>query len=392
MPQSRDPSRFPSWISRLILSCCVIFPSIGVVERFFGYAGVIAYVAIAALLLASMRTYIDRAGAMFAETQARWLAATTFAAVIAAFAILFPIADAGALGGGSDGDDALNLAAGELLGGRFPYYQRTYLNNLITPLPGAVMLAVPFVALGESGYQNLFWLAVLFLFVRIRRGSTSAALLLMWTLLALSPIVLRATVTGIDTVTNSIYVVVFTLLFVESVTADHTPAWRRALAAAALGVGFSSRANYILLLPVIVSAAVVAGGAKRGLAYSALSVLTLAAVTLPFYAYDPAGFSPLRVQYAKVAQFNAIVPAAGFLVAAATATTALLVGVACLGRRIRPCMAVLGGGAVVQAVPALATFVLYAAGEHPFDFDWAGYGVSFMIPGVLALWRVCETD
>ena len=76
-----------------------------------------------------------------------------------AFGVIYPIANRG-VSGGSDRDEALNIAAAALWRGENPYYQRTYLGNVVSPLPGAILLAEPFVAIGNSAYGNLFWLAL----------------------------------------------------------------------------------------------------------------------------------------------------------------------------------------------------------------------------------------
>ena len=70
-------------------------------------------------------------------------------------------------GKGSDADDALNLAVNELLHGRYPFYARTYLDNPVANLPGTIFLAVPFALLGNSAYQNFFWLMVFFIAVSL---------------------------------------------------------------------------------------------------------------------------------------------------------------------------------------------------------------------------------
>src|SRR3712207_7085295 len=45
---------------------------------------------------------------------------------------------------------------------------------------------------GNSAYQNLFWLFIFFLFARSFLKNGRFALLLLWTILALSPVVLHA--------------------------------------------------------------------------------------------------------------------------------------------------------------------------------------------------------
>jgi len=64
--------------------------------------------------------------------------------------------------GASDNDDAIDVAIDELRAGRYPYYPRTFLNGPLSPLPGALLLALPFYLVGDSALQNVFWIAVFF--------------------------------------------------------------------------------------------------------------------------------------------------------------------------------------------------------------------------------------
>lgn len=61
------------------------------------------------------------------------------------------------IGRGSDRDDALDVAVRRLAHLHNPYAARTNLGNPVSPLPGSLALAAPFVAAGRSAYQNLFW-------------------------------------------------------------------------------------------------------------------------------------------------------------------------------------------------------------------------------------------
>ena len=58
--------------------------------------------------------------------------------LLALFVVVYPRVNTTTPGRGSDRDEALNLAATELLDGRYAYYPATYLGNPISPLPGAI--------------------------------------------------------------------------------------------------------------------------------------------------------------------------------------------------------------------------------------------------------------
>jgi hypothetical protein len=57
-------------------------------------------------------------------------------------------------------------------------------------LPGALLLAVPFVLLGNSAHQNLFWLFAFLFSLNSYLKDRRLALLLLWVILALAPVVL----------------------------------------------------------------------------------------------------------------------------------------------------------------------------------------------------------
>ena len=103
-----------------------------------------------------------------------WLALLTIALVAAAYALVYPVANTHAPGAGSDDDDALNVATHALFRGGFPYAVRTYLGNAVHHLPGAFVLASPFVLLGTSALQNLFWLPVFFVVISKESDSRTA--------------------------------------------------------------------------------------------------------------------------------------------------------------------------------------------------------------------------
>lgn len=152
---------------------------------------------------------------LISERQSLYLATITVIALIVIFAFVYPKANTHVNGHGSDADDALNLAANELLRGRYPFYVETYLHNPIGIFPGALLLALPFILFGNSALQNLFWLAAFFFAASRSVSSWRLGLLLLWALLLFSPVVMQQVVTGTDDLANSIYVLLFMLLLAK---------------------------------------------------------------------------------------------------------------------------------------------------------------------------------
>src|SRR5216683_580770 len=243
------------------LAFCLVIPSCGVIQKYFGNIGLLIYlVAATAILWLVFRYLLELVLSRLSERQAQFLAAVTFVALIAVFALVFPRATVHVAGRGSHADDALNLAVGELLHGRYPYYVQTYLQNAIANFPGAILLAAPFVLLGNSAYQNLFWFGVFFFAVSRLQQSWRGGLILIWIVLLFSPVVINYVVTGGDDLANSIYVLLFMLLTVRWVSSSDVPAWKRVLAALLVGVGLSSRANFLLVMPQLFAALTIKAG------------------------------------------------------------------------------------------------------------------------------------
>ncbi len=391
------------------LAAALLLPSTAVVQRYLHTIGLLAYLIIAAaalILLVRRREPLLRWAARLPERRALWLAALTFAVVVAVFLATYPLTNAGAVRGGSDSDDALDVAAAQLLHGRYPYAARTYLDNPISPLPGAILLAAPFVLLGASAYQNLFWLALFYLALRAYLKDGRSPLLLLWTALALSPAVWHQIVTGTDYLANSLYVLLFMLWLIRAAAGPAGRDRRAILFAILLGVGLSSRANFLLLLPLLFAALARLAGPKAAARYVALSGLSFLAVTLPFFLHDPAGFSPLHTTD-ELGRFDVVLPHAGVWISAAAAA---LAGVLAFCRRAWPTSArpqaasarsdapleltaaLLRNSALVLALPVVCGIILYSLGlrllygVNMLYFGFASFGVFFLFFGATPAW------
>src|SRR5439155_5860118 len=150
--------------------------SSGTVQQYLGLAGVAAYlgglvVAVPVLERLALPFFLGRVS----ERRALQLALATYVVLVVAFAIVYPHANSHGATAGSDRDDAADIATRHLFHLQYPYSTPTYLGNLVSQLPGALLLDAPFVALGRSAYQNLFWLPMLFLVLRRVAGSDRVA-------------------------------------------------------------------------------------------------------------------------------------------------------------------------------------------------------------------------
>ena len=369
-----------------MLVLALVVPSVGVVLKYTGPLGLVVYSigALAALWL-GYRAVVPWLLPRFSEQSIFWLAGATFLVLTAAFAFVYPIANSGVVGGGTDRDEALNIAVEALLRGQYPYYLKTYLNAPISPLPGSLLLAAPFVLLGNSAYQNLFWVAVLFLTLARFVGDPRVALLLLWTVLGLSPLFWQEFVTGGDLLANSIFVCVFVLLTMQAYQGPTSLGWQKLVAVGLLGVGLASRPNYVLLLLPVFFWIWRAQGLRQAFLATAVASGVAAALTLPFYFYDPDGFSPLHA-FRKVGQFSAMLPFAGALIVVMSGLVALA-----LALRLRKADQVVffRACALPQALPvAIGLAFYFVAGR--LDYTFPSYGFSFLWFCVLAAW--CQID
>jgi hypothetical protein len=194
----------------------------------------------------------------------------------------------------NDSYDGIFVSSAQLLHHHFPYYVRDFHGNPITPMPGALFLALPFQMLGRLSLQNLFWLGMFMWFATqfFRFRSTAFAFLLV-TVFGTAR-TLMDILTGADYPINWMYICISTVFFLSS--AKGVLRWKYVASGIFLGVALSSRPTYVLVLaPLILAYLMQRIGAMAALRRTTLPLLVMAAVTAPFYLYDPAHFAPFHV-------------------------------------------------------------------------------------------------
>jgi hypothetical protein len=355
-------------------------PSLFLFDKFGGHLGsVVAFVYVAALIrLSNHPALIGRLDGM-SERQARILAGATTLAVIVIFAVLYPLSNSGRFGQGSDNDEALNLATTSLLNGQFPYRQVTYLGNQLSPLPGSLVFASPFVLLGNAAYQMFFWLPLAaFLVWRSWGRHTGRSLAFFWLVALGCPAVLYQVAVGNDYAVNALVVTIFSLMLATAGERNTSTAGTYALAVG-LGVALSSRPNFLLILPLLFSRLWQEQPPRRALGLTALVVGVAVAVTLPFFLYDPEHFSPthalskLSLNRGSSTHMGLIVPILGFVVACALARPAWN----------KSAGAFLRNAALVQASMVLGVAVVTGMSQHRWvDLYPTIYGQFFLYFGL----------
>lgn len=299
----------------ILLSLLLLLPSIDTSYKYFAWTGTIVYLVVGFLFLHIVTFRVAPAVENRLPIPVlNFTAIAVFAGLIAIGFVGYSLATSGLYGGGSDADDALIIAANEFIAGRYPYQLRTYLGNGISPMPGAVFLSMPFTLTGLITLQNIFWIGVIyFLLRRIRDGEYTATSYILL-LLIVSPTVLQNVVSGADYVSNSSYIAAAIWLMALSIRDAFLPAWRWIAAAVLFGFALSSRSNFLVLLPLIFSLLWQTGGFRPAFKIYVVAGLVCLGVTLPFYLYDPANFSPITVQVDKMTQIATVLPFAGVII------------------------------------------------------------------------------
>ena len=362
---------------------CLVTPSLHEVVKYTGTAGLLVYIGtVGFAVLAISRWNVVPHMYKVTDRQLLILALLTALMIWTVFSVLYPIANSGLIGPGSDADDALNKGVTYLLAGQYPYYAETYLGNPINQLPGSLLLAAPFVLLGTSAYQNLFWLAAVVWAASRILGSLRLGIGWFWFVLALSPVVWQELVAGTDHLANALFVLVLAFLVVYVVPQKNI--WRGWKLAAAIlfGLGLSSRPNFLVLVPLILSALGQRSEWKQACGYVAATMLAFVAITIPFYLYDPGGFSP---QYTinRIGQFDRFIPGAGVVVPSVVAISSIVLAMRqCNGKW----MTLLRNAAITQGMFVAFLIIGSIIEGKEFDLGYANYGLFFLFFGALACW------
>ena len=377
--EEREIINFKDFLIMAAVAGCLVLPSMYTVQKHFGSVAtcifvVVGFVCIFLLCTTGMRIAL----AIINKRMSLVLAAAIFILSIVLFSVIYPYANSGAIGGGSDRDDALNIAATELVNQRYPYSQTTYLGNPITPFPGAVILSIPFFLLGNSAYQNLFWIAVGYLAVWKFLSDSRLALIFLLAI-TLTPVTLQQLATGGDLVTNALYVVVPIIMLLDFTTGKSHKLKHTIPVAILLGLSLSSRSNYLLLLPMLLGLSLYFGHWKTALVYFFIPLSTFMAITLPFYINNAGSFSPVHT-VSKFSQINEVLPLGTFIVPASCLIVTLL-----LVRANKKCSKIkfFRDISISQAYLVLITGILLSIQSAALDVSVSEFGIVSLCFGVI---------
>ena len=381
-PESSDARRSNrDWF---VLAVLLAFPSAGFVQKYTGLAGLTAY-GIAVVAVVFFIRKFSGCGAPWCRRHFRILGALVLAGLAICFAIGYPIEDGRGPGKSSDRDEGLNLAVSRMAEGKSPYYPPGSEAGPLSVLPGSILFAAPFVALGNSAYQNWFWLAVFLLCAVLLFKDNALALCLLAVPLVLSPAAQYEFISGGDLIANGIFVAAFSLLALNRWSNPSATAWSRWLSCVLLGVALASRANFLLLAPLFGAAVWRIAGFRNAFAATTLVGLTAVAITLPFYLNDPGGFTPLMSRH-KLAGVNHALPWASTAMVGAT----LLVSMLCAWRLFanrddEPITAFFRGCTIVTLTPMVCAVLFSTAinGHADFAFMTDRFGLMYVFFALL---------
>ena len=316
------------------------------------------------------------------ETIRQWHVLLGIGLLVLLFAQLYPILDSGQLGFFSDRDEALDVAVRQLLSGQYPYHCRAVsgihygcpsVGNPIAPLPGGLILSLPFVYAWGSAAQSFFWLIVFYLASRRYTASSGIASVHLLSVLLLSPVLIAELLTGGDLIANTLAV---TSLLLIALRARSPVPW--ILSGLALGIALSWRGHFLLIAVPLIVYHIRWGQLDKLLAVGGAAAVSATLVTLPFWLWDPQAFSPFSIQQ-RFNQFDHIIPH-GNLIAVGVSTA---VGLA-LGYRAIDHDQLLIACAVVLITPFLFAAILFSVDQaRPTLLFFGWYAISSLFLGTL---------
>jgi hypothetical protein len=269
----------------LVLSVCFAWALISAAPlwKYLSHAKAATALGIGLLCIALGMYWLDRRNRSERQIHIGWLI-LLFLVLTTAFAVLYPASLKHAASNRSDREDALRIELSALQRHEYPYQFRTFRGNLPTPLPGAMLLAAPFFAIGHIAWQNLFWYALFFLFCIFFFRYRATALFYLVLFLLFAPANFSDFTSGGDYLTNFFYVAIAIGLFTRSLDRS---LYVSIPAALFLGVTISSRDIYAIALVPLLALALQRTSRGRTAVLVISILLAAAVVTLPVFAPHP---------------------------------------------------------------------------------------------------------
>lgn len=377
MVRTESTSKISLLAPALATALAIAFSSSGLVQKYFGLVGLLGYLFVLIVGIVFFFRFQENFLRLFSG-KAVLLGGAFLAILIGLFATLYPIENGRGIGKSSDRDQGLNIASGLLMKGDYPYYPKDDFAGPLSVLPGSIIFATPFVALGNSAYQNIFWLAILMLFCAWHLRDPLLGSVLTAACVFLSPSALHEFISGGDLLTNGIFVAVLSMWALGGWMVKSPRPWVLAGSTILLGCALASRPNFLFLLPVFCTLIWSRQGFPRAAFAGALVFGVTCLATLPFYFANPEGFTPL-IARAKISIVG--IPWASQAVIGLTLFTSLSAAFTTLIRpSAKPLQSFAIWGAVIILCPMIAMILLagWAAGNPDFGFMNDRFGVMYL--------------
>jgi hypothetical protein len=272
-------------------AAALAIPSIGLIQHSLGNFYVAAWLAFQIPILIFVYYKSGNIGEKFTDRQTIWIGIGIFIALVVIISIVYPLANKGIIPGGNERDEITLGAINEIINGRYPYY---FYHTKVSPIlimPGWLLLNIPFGYFGIYWMQNCFWLLIMYLIMGKYLLNRKLALILFMACLFLSPVILHELISGSELLSN---VLLITLIGIGILNYGSLKNWMKLPLALLAGFAFSSRAHFLFLLPIYFSLLFQKTGLKESVKFFTVLLLTSMTITLPFYLYDPHGFTPLQ--------------------------------------------------------------------------------------------------
>lgn len=370
----------------------ILLPSLDIPLKYAGIAGMFGYVVLGTAGIFVAYYYLLPRGVPKMTDRSAMMILLAGLLALAAFAVvMYPIANSGRFGGGTDVDDALIIGVNEIFAGRYPYYQKTYLGGLLSPMPGAILLAFPFVLAGLLPLQNVFWLGMLAITCRRYLRGYVPTLLCLATVLLISPTAYQVIATGSDHMANAIYILIGMWVLLKAVSDPGSSVWWKVLPAVFLGLGLSSRSNFFLAMPILFSALVQNASFAAAVRYFGVIGAVFLVVTVPFWAYDPPAFAPYLIQAGRLKNVESILPYASVIVPAVSFSLSAAFS---FTRMPSDGAAMFRNCAIVQLAVLYISSLLYTAhmGVFSLFLGNVGYGMFTMFFAAASIWIYLSTN
>jgi len=370
------------WNNILLFAFSIIFPSVTIFKK-LPLAWLFIYIAGTLITIILLFIWIIPFLSKWLTPKKCWIIAVILLLLVAiTHLIIHPIIDTAGFSllgikfGASDCDNAIDVGLHALNSGNYPYYQRTFLNYPITPMPGALLLALPFYILGDSAFQNVVWYAVFWILIWRITLDIRIASLIIGIISFLSPNVIYHICTGTDYLANSIYVLLAMVFLMNSFDRKVQTI---VTASIFLGIALASRPNWLLLLPIPFFYIAYRANYWRAIKIFAIITISFCVLVLPFYFYDPSHFSPFYVSHFLT--IGKKFPHADVLIVFFGGCLSIILGFIYKNKSLE---SQIRSSFFVQAFVIICGFILASVAEGRVNLYYSHFGILFMSFGVFA--------